>query len=421
MNDSYHYLAICGIIAQTFGEFFLNITHKIEELQNLISASAVQLGLVETELDSNQPFPDDNGCFFELIGNNKFYMMSHKNIRVMEDFFDLSLDTISNIEHVRQFGFKMLNRVSKKNHRSQSITMNTQEDFLVIVLHGNGLPSLSIKINTHVVVVSLDNSIQSQSCKIDNYNSMNVAVNSAVNTIIRSLLKKAGFHSSNEQSPEVVAFMSKTAKELFNERDIDSRFNYLTLNELVYSVCQDLNLNLNDVLSGVSANETINNIYVPNNLTTMLSSVAQKIVNIDGLKSKIDQLICLFVFIDNLKNKPIRCSLTLREIEKTDFFVNGSIDRSYYILNIGSFVIHIGHKIPKVLSKNSYIDSSNGVNLFSFFTVNNGNYEEYITNDLDYIYNLILTDIREHISETISNKSGIITLKDLEVYKMAII
>lgn len=413
----------CETIPQIFGDFFLKINIMIDSLQQLISRTAVQLGLVETEVYNHEPYDNDEYvCQFEQNGNNKFYTITHDRLNIIQDFLKLSPKTLSSIDYVRQFKFNLYNRSYRYIHNRQNITINNHDQSIVLSFCGKRQPSLSIHISSAGLCVSLG-SIQTPINKINNLKQIDNFINQSIhNFLIPNLLSDAGFQRNSPHSPEVLTFISKTVKELFNEGNIDPRFNYMPLSELVHAVCRDLDLNFNDVMTGVDTYTQINNIYIPSNLTNMLSSVAQKVVNIDGIKSKIDQLINLFMFIDNLNNKTIRYSLTLRELDKGDFLNNSkSINRAYYILNMGSFVIQIGHDIPKVISNDSYIDSNNDVNFFAFFIRNDDDFKEYITNDFDYMYNLILTEIRDKINATIGNQSDYITQKDLDVYKMAMI
>lgn len=154
--------------------------------------------------------------------------------------------------------------------------------------------------------------------------------------------------------------------------------------------------------------------------------MAQHIVKKDGIKSKIDQLISLIVLYNLITHKKTKFSVSFTPVKKRDFFKGQSSDRSFYRLNISdTLIIKIGHNImPNANDDAVYVQPNDDNKFFSFIYLKNIDtyeYKEYVTNDIDYVYNEVLTDLCNIVKKVLhKDDDDGISFKDLEVYNMAV-
>jgi hypothetical protein len=169
--------------------------------------------------------------------------------------------------------------------------------------------------------------------------------------------------------------------------------------------------------------DSFDNLYIPSNLTTMMSTMAQRLVNIDGIKNKMDQLISLVVLYNHITSEQQKFSVSFTPIQKRNFFKEASSDITFYTLHFSkTLVIHIGHNLKRDQDGDpAYIDNNDEFKFFSFVhlkDLRNSDYKEYLTNDIDYVYNALLAELRTIVNNAIGKDDELISFKDLEVYKM---
>lgn len=403
----------------------------IDDIEKLLKDSADRLNLKPINTKEQPCKADaDNQFSFCSMGLNdkiKLYLIAHEDVSVVYDFLKLSSSTIQNIERSRKFIANIVPEEQSIPHIINKI-QSTAGERIELSIIGSGCSSFRIHIRNGVLSFSIayvSHSYSNETYSFDNYDDLDALVNIGVNKIIPSFIEKMGFKSKDEHSPEVVDFIAKTPEQLFFEKGVNRLFNYLKPNELVRRVCSDLNLNLNDVRQSLNYkdNDSFGNLYIPNNLTTMISSMAQHLVNIKGIKNKIDQLISLVVLYNHITNKSQKFSVSFRPIQKRDFFQGATADKTFYTLNISKkLVIHIGHNLSRDQADDqAYIDDNDECKFFSFVhlkDLRNSDYKEYLTNDIDYVYNALLNELRTDIKKVIGKDDDLISFKDLEVYQM---
>lgn len=399
------------------------------DLKKLVLQSAELLNLepVDTFLNRNVKLESDNQFNYSHIGPVSLYLIAHKDVRVTYDFLKLSPATLQNIENTRTLISNIDPEEMVIPHVLHKVKIKPEEIELSII--GSGLSSFRIVINnSHLYVTVADQKFKSELHLIECYDDIDRLVNMATHQVIPSFLNYNGFKSTDQNSPEVVDFIKKTADEMFFEKGVNPLFNYLQPIELVHLVCTDLKLNVNVVLEALNTknNDTFSNLHIPNNLTTMMSSMAQHIVKKDGIKSKIDQLISLIVLYNLITHKKTKFSVSFTPVKKRDFFKGQSSDRSFYRLNISdTLIIKIGHNImPNAKDDAVYVQPNDDNKFFSFIYLKNIDtyeYKEYVTNDIDYVYNEVLTDLCNIVKKVLhKDDDDGISFKDLEVYNMAV-
>jgi len=416
------------MIVQTFRGFFLNITTMTEDLQKVMKDAVSRLNLESIDAFANRNYnlDNDNQFSFVTVGPIKTYLITHNDVSVVYDFLQLSDSTIQNIERTRQFIANIIPETITTPVFFNKVKIRANEQ-IELSIGGKGITRFSIVFTEGVVTVSTGHS-KSNSYHVDCYEALDFIINTATNQIIPSFLGAIGFDSQNEHSPEVVNFIKKSAEDMFIEKGIDPLFSYIKPDELMRLVCDDLNLNLNDVIRSLNytEGESFLNLYIPNNLTTMMSSIARHVVKIDEIKPKLDQLFSLVVLYNSIIKKETKFSVSFMPIQKSDFFKGADSDKCFYTFNVGeTLTINIGHNIvKKQKDDNAYVDDNNDTKFLNFVYLKDlktYDYKEYFTNDIDFVYNEILNELQNMIKQVIHKDDNLISFKDLEVYKMAVL
>ena len=411
-----------------FEDLFLNITQLTADLEKIINDSVQRLNLKPIDSFANKEYniDDDNQFSFMTVNTIKTYLIAHKDVSVIYDFLQLSPLTIQNIERTRQFISNLIPETLPLPVIFNKIKIKADEQIELSII-GNGLTEFNIVFTDGVVFLTTPH-IKNHSYHVDCYEALDFIINTACNQIISSFLNAIGFDSEDMNSPNVISFIKKKPEEIFLEKKLNPLFNYVEPDKLMSLVCDDLKLNLNDVMSALNYTEgdSFLNIYIPNNLTSMMSSMARHIVKIDEIKPKLDQLFSLVIFYNFINKKESKCSVSFRPIQKRDFFKGGDYDRSFYYFHVGeTLTIEVGHNLPKKdENEPDYVDGNNDANFLKFVYLkdpNNYDYKEYLTNDIDFVYNSLLTELQYMIKKIIHKDDNFISLKDLEVYKMAVI
>lgn len=157
-----------------------------------------------------------------------------------------------------------------------------------------------------------------------------------------------------------------------------------------------------------------------------MSSIARHVVKIDEIKPKLDQLFSLVVLYNSIIKKETKFSVSFMPIQKSDFFKGADSDKCFYTFNVGeTLTINIGHNIvKKQKDDNAYVDDNNDTKFLNFVYLKDlktYDYKEYFTNDIDFVYNEILNELQNMIKQVIHKDDNLISFKDLEVYKMAVL
>ena len=390
------------------------------------SVDRLNLKSIDTFVNRDYNIDDDNQFSFMTIGPIETYLIAHKDVSVIYDFLQLSASTIQNIERIRQFITNLIPENFYIPTIFNKIKIRSDEQ-IELTITGYGLTAFNIVFTDGVVTLYTPHT-KSQSYYVECYEALDFIINTAANQMISSFLKGIGFDSEDEKSPEVVRFIKKTPEELFLEKKTHPLFNYVKPDELMRLVCDDLKLNASDVMNSLNYMEgnSFLNLYIPNNLTTMMSSMAQHVVKIDEIKPKLDQLFSLVVLYNSIFNKTTKFSVSFTPIQKRDFFKGGDSDRSFYSLNLGdTLAIKIGHNlVKKDGDKHAYVDDNNDTKFLNFVYLKDlktYDHKEYFTNDIDFVYNDILNELQNMIKQVIHKDDNLISFKDLEVYKMAVV
>lgn len=416
------------LLSKHFEDFLLDISKIAEDLKKIMKESVERLNLksIDTFVNRDYNIDDDNQFSFMTIGPIETYLIAHKDVSVIYDFLQLSPSTIQNIERTRQFITNLIPETFYIPTTFNKIKIRSDEQ-IELTITGYGLTGFNIVFTDGVVSVTTPHT-KSHSYHVECYEALDFIINTAANQIIPSFLKVIGFDSEDEHSPEVVRFIKKTPEELFLEKKNHHLFNYVKPDDLMRLVCDDLKLNSNDVMNSLNYMEADSflNLYIPNNLTSMMSSIAHHVIKIDGIKPKLDQLFSLAVLYNYIFNKRTKCSVTFTPIQKSDFFKGADFNRAFYSLHVGdTLTIKIGYNLlKKDKDKHAYVDDNNDtkfLNFVYFKDLKTYDYKEYFTNDIDFVYNDILTELQNMIKQVIHKDDNLISFKDLEVYKMAVV
>jgi hypothetical protein len=343
----------------------------------------------------------------------------------MDDFLNLSDVAISKINKIRKFCFGVYGSSHIGEHKRLKIRLNTGKSIEFSVL-GSDFPVFFIEFDNKNITVSAGSG-PSVRVMYSEHDDINKKLNDVLDLVIPNLLNKLGFIDCTESSDVVVSFLDKSIDELLVERFSNCGFNYIDEYTLIENACSDLGLKLTDL---VEYNE--DNSATTKSMLTILPKIVRNITLNDSVESKFKQLISLISFYNYLIDNDNNGGISFEEYSKTDLAPSAELDSPFCYVSLSDVLtIGLGNQLkPKVNDNILYeqiVDKESQYGYIYSFSVyiQDNNYSigdkeyKYFTNDLDYIYSIVLNSIRNLINTTISNSDANITSRHVEVFKMA--
>jgi hypothetical protein len=140
----------------------------------------------------------------------------------------------------------------------------------------------------------------------------------------------------------------------------------------------------------------------------------------------------LVSFYNYLTSTNSECSITFKAFSKISLVPSSTLEFDYCYFNFSDILnITLGHQLKPSYEYNGIyehiIDQENENGYLYNFLIDiehkdpkpGDKFIKYFTNDIDYIYNVLLMEIKKLINKTISNTEDVITSRQLEVFKMA--
>jgi hypothetical protein len=411
------------------------ISERINELKSIITSFTLEknIPIFNTKHTKVTSLDDQNQCVLAEMNTMDVYLIAHEDLNIVERFLNLKDETINKINKIRTFCFGFYgssHHVGSHKRLKIKLIKDKGIEFSII---GAGLPPFVIELKDHEIVVSVMMQKHDSTVAYSGADKLEDKLNAAFDLIIPNMLNALGFFNCTEDSEEVIDFMNKSTDELLIEHFSGSNFNYINKNALLLSACSDLNLNLDDLLNYNKDNKNITqHMKIPTNMISVLSKAINKLIESPGSDKKINQLINLVSFYHYLTSTKSECSITFKEFSKTSLVPSATLDFDYCYLNFSDILnITLGHQLKPNDEYNdiyeNIIDQENENGYLYNFLIDiehkdpkpGDKFIKYFTNDIDYIYNVLLMEIKKLINKTISNTEDVITSRQLEVFKMA--
>jgi hypothetical protein len=405
----------------------MNISEKINELEINIKSFIAENNLPVLIPNNNYRISLDgeNQCVFAQSGNSHLYLIAHEDVQIMEDFLNLSPNTVNKINKIRAFIRDMYDDTNNFKHKRLKVKIDPDQSVEFSII-GLGLGGLRIELKATELVVSWiygDNVSVIYSLDDD----IEQKVNEALDLVIPTILTKLGFLKCSEHSEEVIDFMNKSTDDLIVEHFSKFGFDYIHQNELIANACSSTKISLDDLNNYNKKNEKPNLIKIPHMMMSILPKIMSNISSDISVHSKFKQLLSLIYFYDYLKPTNSEALLIFKEYSKFDLAPSASFQSGYFTLLMGGLLrLDVGHQLKPDPDDEEHLFDSPSENGYAYmFEIYLYDVEapdafyKYFCNDLDYIYNVILTKVRNLINSAILNVDEPLTARQIEVFKMA--
>jgi hypothetical protein len=405
----------------------MNISEKINELEINIKSFIADKNLPVLIPNNNSPISLDaeNQCVFAQSANSTLYLIAHEDVQIMEDFLNLSHNTVNKINKIRAFSHDMYDDTNKFKHKRLKVKIDPAKS-VEFSLIGLGLGGLRVELTATEIIVSwiychnvrvmysLDDDIEQK-------------LNEALDLVIPTILTLLGFSNCTEKSEEVINFINNSTDDLIIEHFSKFGFDYIHQNELIANACSAASISFDDLNNYNKKNEKPNNITIPHMMMSILPKIMSNISSDISVHSKFKQLISLISFYDYLKSTKTESFLIFKEYSKADLAPSASFKSEYFSLLMGGVLrLDVGHQLKPDSDDEEHLFDSPSDNGYSYmFEIYIHDVEEpdafykYFCNDLDYIYDVILTKVRNLINSAILNVDEPLTVRQIEVFKMA--
>lgn len=413
----------------------MKITDRIDELSSSIRAfaSGRKIPIFSPKTHPSISLDNENQCVFSKIGQLEVYLIAHEGLDIFERFLNLSDATLIKINKIRSFNFGVHGSTHFGTHKRLKIT-TTHDKSIEFSIIGSELPVIVICLKNDEITISDGSRSNGVSVLYSVDDNFEEKLNEALDMSIPKLLERLGFVGCTEHSKEVTAFMNASKESLLIEKFTTSGFNYCSQDKLLSSVCSDLNMSKKTLINYNKKNEDESFINIPTSMISILPKMIYTITMKDSIESKVKQLMSLINFHNKLKSVHKDYNFSFKEYSKESLAPSGQDVDEYCTFDFsGVLSLTLGHQLKSDLYYESiyeYIldgESSNGYS-YKFSTYIYSNTEKsksktilHFTNNIDYIYEVVLDEIRTLINTTISNTDDVITSRHVEVFKMAIV
>ena len=402
---------------------------NLKRLERLIQSFAVDKNIPMINIrEKNFSINGENQCSFGTIKDQDIYFIAHDDVDILEKYLNLSVHTIQKIEQLRQFAFDIYEKTNECLFKRSKIRLFHNNTIELAIL-GLGRSGLVVNLTDNILTVSLVDIYKETSVEFMSFDDIDTALYTALDSLTATLINQIGFEGNDPRSEDILKFINTSKEQLLADYFSLLPFNYIDPSQLIKGSCNDLNYDIESIKL------TSDNARIPYHMTNILSNAIKKIIPRKEDSYKMSQLISLMNFYYDLRNispENNASNISFKFSEKAYIGKNSELNNTYYSFHIGSKLsIYVGYNLKHhndyyipILDANapehgtyykftSSINNKKSVDLYK-------TYETY-TDDLDYVYNTVLNEIKSEINEKISNIDDTITSRHLDVYRMLVI
>lgn len=363
-----------------------------------------------------------NQCAFVEMKDRRAYLISHDDIDIINRYFNLSYDTVQKIANFRKFVFDIYEYTNEKTHaRLKVVLLNDNTMELSII--GGGLTSLIIKLMDHQLTICIKDTHDEVTTPLPSFDDVDKTLSMTLDLFQLKIIEKLGFDVTDPCLHDFMKFMNIPKLQLLDTYFKDLPFNYISDVELMESLVSDFSLDTNQIKFNTKQ------IEIPYELSYIISHLIKKVIPRRSDVLKMKQLINLMKFYHYLLgNEKNVFRLSFAHLKRSDLTSNSDLNRVYYSINLGyKLDVHIGYNLKH---NNEFY-----TNVLDPEAPENGTYymfsssilkeetlqpSQTFTDNIDYIYTTVLSQIKEHINNVIKNTGEDLTERHLDLFKMAI-
>lgn len=402
---------------------------NLKRLEGLIQSFVIDKNIRMFDIRAKQCLINGkNQCIMGQLKDMDMYLIAHNDLNIFENYLNLSSKTLQKVEQLRKFSFDIYEETNEDEHKRLKIKLfhNNTIEFSIM---GLGVSGLVVSLTDNLLTVSLVNTYKKTSLDFMSFDDIDTALYMALDFLTAKLINQIGFEGNDPCSEDILKFINTTQEQLLADYFSDLPFNYIEPVQLINDSCNDLNYDIKSIKL------TSDNAIIPYHMINVLTNVIKKIIPRKEDSYKMSQLISLMNFYYDLRNispKNNDSTISFKSSKKAYLGLNSKLDDVYYSFHIGSKLsLYVGYQLKHhndlyipILDVNApehgtYYKFSSSINkkrsVDSYKT-----YESY-TDDLDYVYNTVLNEIKSDINEKINNIDDNITSRHLDVYKMLMI
>lgn len=419
----------------------LNLTELFSNFEKSILsfADANNLAVMHPNSQNGVSVDSENICFLCSGKDYTIYLISHDEINLFQNYFSLTEQSINKINEIRKFIYGFYSKPDDRKQNCLKVKYqkenNQKENSIEFSIFGDFLPSLRVRLTEKDISITYGYGY-SVSVTYLSEDTFEQKFNEVLCLVPQHILTMLGFDGCDENSEEVITFMKKSVNDLLIDHFEKFGFNYIHKDALILQACAESSISIDDLLEqNKDVKEPDTTIRIPNTMIDLLPKIIKNIFPDNDVEKKFKQLINLMSFYTDLMSQENDSLIIFKKYEKHELSPSAILNSAYCHLSLfgGECLITLGSQLKPndhlSIIYEDHIDekSENGYQYQFMSSLNNKEYSttgksnRYFTNDIDFIYNIVLTQIRELIADTINTNPDAITSRDLEVFKMATI
>jgi hypothetical protein len=407
-------------------EYFYNFEKSI-----LAFADSKNLNIMSPNTHSGISLESENQCLFAKLKNSFIYFISHDDVNLFENYFDLTAETMMKIQNIRSFIYGVYASPDDRKQKCLKVIYE-KEQHIDFSIFGDCLPSLRIELRETEMRVSwlYGNTVSVDYSLSDDFEQK---LNEALSLVKPKVLNILGFDEHTEHSEEVITFMNKSTQDLLVEHFAKFDFNYIHKDDLIEKACAELDIHVDDLLKhNKDVKEPHRHVKIPHDMTALLPKIIKQLSKDKDSETKFKQFINLMSFYADLRSTTHDASISFKNYGKHELAPSSCINSEYchFALFGGSLLLTLGNQLKPDDNIGSLYEqcvdgeSENGYQYQFESYIGNKKYDvnsklfKYFTNDIDFVYNTVLNEIRTVITETIATTPDELTARQIEVFKM---
>ena len=411
----------------------MNLTDRFYDIEKSILAFAdsKNLTILSPNTHSGLSLEADNQCLFAKLKNSFIYLVSHDDVNLFENHFDLTAETMTKIQNIRSFIYGVYAKPDDRKQKCLKVIYEKEQN-IDFTIFGDCLPSLRIELReTEIRVAWLyGNTVSVDYSLGDDFEQK---LNEALSLVNPKVLNIIGFDGYTENSEAVIEFMNKSTQDLLVEHFAKFGFSYIHKDDLITKACDESSISIDDLLQhNKDVKEPNKHLKIPHNMTALLPKIIKQLSKDKDSETKSKQFINLMSFYADLRSTTHDISISFKAYGKHELAPSSVINSEYCHFSLfgGSLILNLGNQLKPIEDIYSLYEqcvdgeSENGYQYQFESYIRKKDYDfdtnlvRYFTNDINFVYNTVLNEIRTVITETIATTPDELTARQIEVFKM---
>lgn len=411
----------------------MNLTERFYDIEKSILAFAdsKNLTILSPNTHSGLSLEAENQCLFTKMKNSFIYLISHDDINLFENYFDVTAETMSKIQNIRSFLYGVYASPDDRKQKCLKVIYEKEQN-IDFAIFGDCLPSLRIELRETEIRVSwlYGNTVSIDYSLNDDFEQK---LNEALSLVKPKVLNILGFDGYTENSEEVINFMNKSTHDLLVEYFSKFDFNYIHKDDLIAKACAELVIHVDELSEhNKEVKDPHKHVKIPHHMTALLPKIIKQLSKDKDSETKFKQFINLMSFYSDLCSTTCDVSISFKNYVKYELAPSSRISSEYCHFSFfgGLLILTLGNQLKpneNIISIYEQCVDRESENGYQYQFESYFGYEKYdidsklfryFTNDIDFVYTTVLNEIRTVITETLATTPDELTARQIEVFKM---